>query len=104
MAAAAVESHARHPLYEAALKHVDDGRLAVVAVKSGGKNPVPVSAVIKEVTDRAAEVFVFSTHERFDGDPATLGATAITRADIAEFMSTRPELLPPRIAHWVDLA
>lgn len=91
------------PLYEAALKHVDDGRLAVVAVKSGGKNRVPVAAVVDAVDDQGAEVFVFSTHESFDGDPGELGATKISRAEIAEFMSDRPELLPPRITHWIDL-
>lgn len=91
------------PLYEAALKHVDDGRLAVVAVKSGGQNPVPVSAVVAAVADRDAEVFVFSTHEKFDGDPEELGATKISRDEIVEFMSERPELLPPRIARWIDL-
>lgn len=37
------------PLYEAVLKHIDGGRLAVLAVKSGGQNPVPVSAVVAEV-------------------------------------------------------
>jgi hypothetical protein len=92
------------PLYEAALKHVDDGRLAVLAVKSGGQNPVPVSAVVAEVADRAAEVFVFSTHERFDGDPQELDATVISRAEVSEFMSARFDLLPPRIARWIELA
>ena len=91
------------PLYEAALKHIDDGRLAVVAVKSGAKNKVPVAAVVDAVEDQGAEVFVFSTHESFDGEPGELGATKISRAEIAQFMSGRPELLPPRIIHWIDL-
>lgn len=91
------------PLYEAALKHIDDGRLAVVSVKSGGQNAVPVSDVVDAVSDRDAQVFVFSTHERFAGDPGELGATKISRAEIAEFMSSRPDLLPPRITHWINL-
>jgi hypothetical protein len=91
------------PLYEAALKHIDDGRLAVVSVKSGGQNAVPVSAVVDAVSGKGAQVFVFSTHERFAGDPEELGATKISRAEIAEFMSSRPELLPSRIAHWIEL-
>ncbi len=91
------------PLYEAALKYIDDGRLAVLAVKSGAKNAVPVSDVVGAVSGRGAQVFVFSTHERFAGDPEELGASKISRADIAEFMSARPELLPPRIAYWIDL-
>lgn len=92
------------PLYEAALKHVDDGRLAVLAVKSGGQNPVPVAAVVDEVAGRGAQIFVFSTHERFDGDPGELGATRISIAELVDFMATRPELLPPRITRWIDLA
>lgn len=91
------------PLYEAALRHIDDGRMAVVAVKSGGQNQVPVSAVVAEVANRDTEVFVFSTHERFDGDPKALGATRISRAEIVEFMASRTELLPPRIARWIGL-
>lgn len=91
------------PLYEAALKHVDDGRLAVVAVKSGGHNPVPVSAVVSSVADRETKVFAFSTHERFDGDPEELGATRISRDEIVRFMAERSELLPPRIARWIAL-
>ena len=91
------------PLYEAALKHIDDGRLAVVSVKSGGQNAVPVSDVVDAVSGQGAQVFVFSTHERFAGDPDELGAAKISRTEIAEFMSARPELLPPRIARWINL-
>jgi hypothetical protein len=91
------------PLYEAAFKHIDDGRLAVVSVKSGGKNQVPVAAVVDAVEDQGAEVFVFSTHESFARDPGELGATKISRAEIAHFMSSRRKLLPPRITHWIDL-
>jgi len=91
------------PLYEATLKHIDDGRLAVVAVKSGAMNAVPVSDVVGTVSGRDAQVFVFSTHEKFAGNPEELGATEISRAEIAEFMSARPDLLPPRIFHWIGL-
>lgn len=92
------------PLYEATLKHIDDGRLAVLAVKSGGQNTVPVSEVVGAVAGERAQVFVFSTHESYASDPEELGATRIRRTEIAEFMSSRPELLPPRIARWIDLA
>lgn len=91
------------PLYEAALKHIDDGRLAVLSVKSGGQNAVPVSEVVAAVSGQTAQVFVFSTHEKFAGDPEMLGATRIAREEITEFMSARPELLPLRIDHWIDL-
>ena len=90
------------PLYEAALRHQTDGRLAVLAVKSGGSNPVPVQEVVASVLKDNAEVFVFSTHNRYEGIPENLGATRITNAQLAEFMAERPELLPPRITRWID--
>jgi hypothetical protein len=90
------------PLYEAALRHLDDGRLAVVAVKSGGGNPVPVASVVDAVKDDAAEVFVFSTHNLFEGDPDALGATKITPKQIGTFMSERSAILPPRISRWIN--
>lgn len=90
------------PLYEAALRHQDDGRLAVVAVKSGGSNPVPVKAIVEAVRKEDAEVFVFSTHDLFNGVPESLGATRITTREIANFMADRPEILPPRIVRWID--
>jgi hypothetical protein len=72
-------------------------------VKSGGQNVVPVSAVVDAVSGQGAQIFAFSTHEKVAGDPEELGATMISKAEIAEFMSTRPELLPPRIARWINL-
>jgi hypothetical protein len=91
------------PLYEATLRHRHDGRLAVAAVKSGGSNPVPVEAVVEAVAnEEGAEVFVFSTHNLYDRDPEDVGATRITTEELADFMSRRPEILPPRITRWID--
>lgn len=69
MAPAAVEPNERHAALRGCLEAHDDGRLAVVSVKSGGQNAVPVSAVVDAVSGKGAQVFVFSTHERFVGDP-----------------------------------
>ena len=52
---------------------------------------------------RRLEVFVFSTHDRFDGEPEALGAKRITTNQLARFMAKRPEILPPRITRWVEL-
>ncbi|MGH8571182.1 MAG: hypothetical protein ACREX8_01225 [Gammaproteobacteria bacterium] len=90
------------PLYEAALRHQEDGRLAVVAVKSGGSNPVPVESVVESVEKDNAEVFVFSTHNLYDGVPEDLGAIRITNEQLASFMAERPEILPPRITRWIQ--
>jgi hypothetical protein len=78
--------------------------LILMIQELGTQNKVPVAAVLDPVEDQGAEVFVFSTHENFAGDPEELGAAKISRAEIAEFMPGRPELLPPRITHWIDLA
>jgi len=87
------------PMYEAAFRHRDDGRHAVVSVKSGSGNPVPVPELCAEVDD--TEVFVFSTHDNYSAKPEDLGAKAISRARLAEFMATRPELLPDRVSRWL---
>jgi hypothetical protein len=70
-------------LYEAALKHQEDGRLGILAVKSGGSNPVAVELVVESVQKDDAEVFVFSTHSLYDGIPEDLGATRITNEQLA---------------------
>lgn len=88
------------PLYEAALRH-RDGRMAVVAVKSGANNVVPV----RELIDTAGEntqVFVYSTHDAYDAPPEGLGAAALTRQQLVDFMRDHPKLLPPRIASWIS--
>jgi hypothetical protein len=90
------------PLYEAALRHKDDGRLAVLAVKSGSSNPVPVQLVAESVRKDKAEVFVFSTHGLYDVAPEDVAATEITTQQLTAFMAARPELLAPRISRWVE--
>jgi hypothetical protein len=87
------------PLYEAALRHRDDGRLAVLAVKSGENNLVPVEEVVSAVPN--AEIFVCSTHDAYSAPPEEHGATAIRREHLVHFMADRPELLPPRISRWL---
>lgn len=87
------------PLYEAAFRHQTDGRLAVISVKSGASNPVPIEDLTKAAGD--AEIFVCSTHDQFSAPPQDYGARPILRADLVRFMAERPELLPPRIARWL---
>lgn len=87
------------PLYEAALRHRDDGRLAVVAVKSGAGNQVPVQDLMSEAD--GAEVFVYSTHGSYTSPPTAAGATEVTHAELIDFLGRHPELLPPRIKRWL---
>jgi hypothetical protein len=88
------------PLYEAALRN-RDGRLAVVAVKSGDHNVVPVRELVNATGDDA-QVFVYSTHDAYDAPPEELGAAALTRRQLVDFMGAHPELLPPRISGWIS--
>ena len=87
------------PLYEAALRHRADGRIAVVSVKSGESAPVPVRELRAAVPDAVA--FAFSTHSRFTEPPESYGVVAVETHALEAFMEDRPELLPPRIAQWL---
>ncbi len=87
------------PVYEAALRHRDGGELAVVAVKSGASNPVPVAELAAAA--RGARAFAYSTHDAYSASPAEHGVTCLTRQELVDFMRNRPELLPPRIARWL---
>lgn len=87
------------PLYEAAFRHRDDGRVAVVSVKSGASAYVPVARLAEE--SRGSEVFVFSTDDLYSEPPADFGVQRIEIDDLKRFMSGRPDLLPPRIGRWL---
>ena len=86
-------------LYEAALINRETGEMAVVAVKSGEGNQVPVKDVVGAVPE--AKAFVCSTHDNFSEDPESVGATAITQGDLVKFMRDRRKILPPRVAFWL---
>lgn len=86
-------------LYEAALRR-RDGRVAIVSVKSGPNNQVPVRALAENAG--GAQVFVYSTHGAYDVDPASVGATEVAPSTLVAFMVDSPELLPPRIEAWLE--
>lgn len=83
------------PMYEAALRRVGTGDVAVVSVKSGESNPVSVEALA------AAARPAYSTHGKYTAPPARHGVTAITDTELFGFMESHPELLPPRVARWL---
>jgi hypothetical protein len=87
------------PLYEAAFRHRDNGRLAVVSVKSGSSAYVPVAELA--AANPEAEIFVFSTEGLYGAPPGEQGVRTIERPELTEFMSAHPELLPPRISRWL---
>jgi hypothetical protein len=88
------------PVYEAAFRHLDDGALAVLSVKSGDSAPVPVEQLRAAAGE--ARAFAFSTHKRFTTTPAAYDITEISTENLADFMARRPELLPPRVARWLQ--
>lgn len=87
------------PVYEAAFRHRDDGRMAVVSVKSGTSNPVPIEK-LKEAAAQA-QAFAFSTHDLYTCPPEAAGVGRIDIPQLVKFMAERPEYLPPRIADWM---
>lgn len=86
-------------IYEAALRHRDDGRLAVVSVKSGRSAEIPVALL--RAAAHGAEAFAFSTHNAYSEPPEAAGVRRIEVSELTTFMRQRPELLPPRTAQWL---
>ncbi len=87
------------PMYEAALRHREDGHLAVVSVKSGASNPVPVADLAEAAGD--AQAYAYSTHRLYSASPGECGVIEITRPQLVGFIEGHLELLPPRIARWL---
>jgi hypothetical protein len=85
------------PMYEAALRRKGTGELAVVSVKSGPSNPVPLKEL--RAAANGATTYAFSTHDCYNG--SSKGVTKITTGELVSFIRESPELLPPRIARWL---
>lgn len=85
------------PMYEAAFREKGTGDVAVVSVKSGPSNAVPLDEL--RAAANGAKVYAFSTHDLYTGSSA--GITKITTPELVSFMTQSPELLPPRIARWL---
>jgi hypothetical protein len=87
------------PMYEAALRHLGSGDVAVVSVKSGPSNPVPIPELGKAAG--GAHAFAYSTHNRYTAPPDKYDVTTLTSGELIGFIGDHPELLPPRIARWL---
>jgi hypothetical protein len=87
------------PMYEAALRHPGTGKLAVVSVKSGRTNPVPIPALAKAAGN--AQAYAYSTHQKYTATPGKHGVIAIEHDQLITFMKEHPELLSPRVARWL---
>lgn len=85
------------PIYEAALRAKGTGEIAIVSVKSGPSNPVPLDEL--RAAANGAKTYAFSTHDRYTG--SSKGITKITMTELVSFIKESPELLPPRVARWL---
>ncbi|MDE3075035.1 MAG: hypothetical protein KGJ86_06360 [Chloroflexota bacterium] len=90
------------PMYEAALRHKDSGELAVVSVKSGRSNPVPIPELAEAAGD--ARAYAYSTDGIHSASPSEYGVVEIEHQQLLRFMAMHPELLPPRVARWLQPA
>jgi hypothetical protein len=87
------------PIFEAAFRHRDDGRVAVVSVKTG-REQVPVRALAEAA--KGGTAFAYSTEGAYsEPDPARHGISVLSTEDLLSFMSDHPKLLPPRVGRWL---
>ncbi|MEV4421946.1 hypothetical protein AB0L40_18470 [Patulibacter sp. NPDC049589] len=84
-------------VYEATLRCRDDGRLAVVAMKSGATNAVLIEALQPAASDGVGKAYAFPTHESHSAIPSELG----TVPSLEAFAAAHPELLAPRVSRWL---
>jgi hypothetical protein len=87
------------PVYEAAFRHREDARTAIVSVKSG-HTPVPLAPLAAAARD--GEAFAFSTENAFEGEPSDFGVNIISVESVVDFMETHAALLPLRVARWLQ--
>lgn len=80
--------------YEYVLRHRDDGREAVLQVKTGG-TPVDLGSLPDEV----GVAFAFQPNGLIRG--ANSRAEVISRADVLAFARRRPDLLPGTVQAWL---
>jgi len=84
------------PMYEAALRRKGSGEVAVVSVKSGPSNPVPMQELA--LAAGSAKAYAYSTHGLYSGNEDKV--IRIKTSELVGFIKRHPELLPPRIARW----
>lgn len=86
------------PVYEAVLLNANKER-AVVSVKSGHSNELPIPELKKAAGEATA--YAYSTHAKYTELPSEHDVIEIKQDELIAFMAKRPELLPPRIARWL---
>lgn len=89
------------PAYEWTMLHRDTGRKAIVQVKTGGVH-VDRDALAAAADDETA-IFAFATGGGYDGSRDS-PVVQIQPEELLAFVGEHPQMLPPRIRTWFELA
>lgn len=85
------------PGYEYELRARDGGATAVASVKSGD-TPVDIDLLPWDTVDAA---YAYAACDRYDGERRP-EFTQIQTQELTEFMLSRREVLPERVANWLE--
>ncbi len=90
------------PAYEWTMLHRKTHRPAIVQVKSGGQS-VDLEQLASAAPDAETALFAYSAAESYTGSPDR-EVQRITTAQLLTLVEKHPEVLPPRIRRWFELA
>jgi hypothetical protein len=90
------------PAYEWTMLHRKSHRPAIVQVKSG-EQAVDLEALAAAAPDDETMLFAYSAAERYTGSPDR-EVSRITTTQLLKLVEKHPEVLPPRVRHWFELA
>jgi hypothetical protein len=90
------------PAYEWTMLHRRTHVPAIVQVKSGDQG-VDLEALAAAAPDRKTTLYAYSAAEIYSGSPRR-EVTIIRTAQLLRLAERQPELLPPRVRRWFELA
>jgi hypothetical protein len=90
------------PAYEWTMLHRETHAPAIVQVKSGDQ-AVDLDALVSAATDRRTVLFAFSAAGEYTGSGQGR-VICIETDELLAFVEENPELLPPRVRTWFELA
>jgi len=90
------------PAYEWTMLHRKTHRPAIVQVKSGGQS-VDLEQLASAAPDAETALFAYSAAESYTGSPDR-EVQRITTAQLLTLVEKHPDVLPPRVRRWFELA
>jgi hypothetical protein len=90
------------PAYEWTMIHRKTGRPAIAQVKTGA-TPVNLTELANAAEANDMATFAYATSGSYEGDPG-LVTEVISPAGLLNFARRHPDLLPPRVRTWFELA